>query len=174
MNEKLIIINVQKKHLIKTFNYNYVYNAMIKHFIFNKKLNKWFFEKTKLFNNTKLKSLIDQKEELQSEIEKIMKIIEEFYKKLYAMKFSKYFARKKILSYLNKRITSKIIIRLLISITMNEMKIIIQRATLKKSLENNDFFFKYYKMLTFRSRKKKKNRNHSLIIKRLINLFNCV
>ena len=36
------------------------------------------------------------------------------------------------------------------------MKTIIQRAILKKSFENNDLLFKYYKILTFRSRKKKK------------------
>ena len=103
-----------------------------------------------------------------------MRVIEKFYKKLYAIKFSKDFARKKILSCFNKRIISKTIIRLSTSITINEMKMIIQRAALKKSLENNDFSFKYYKMLTSRSRKKKENRNHLLIIKRLINLFNCV
>ena len=101
-------------------------------------------------------------------------MIEEFYKKLYVIKFSKDFAREKILSYFNKRIISKTIIRLLTSITMKEMKMIIQRAALKKSLENNGFLFKYYKMLTFRSKKKKGNRNHSLMIKRLINLFNYV
>ena len=101
-------------------------------------------------------------------------MIEEFYKELYAIKFSKNFAREKILSYLNKRIISKTIIRLLTSITMNEMKMIIQYTILKKSLENDDLLFKYYKMLTLRSRKKKKNRNHSLMIKRLINLFNYV
>ena len=103
-----------------------------------------------------------------------MKIIEKFYKKLYAIKLSKDFTRKKILSYHNKRIISKTIIRLLISIIINEMKMIIQYTILKKSLENNDLLFKYYKMLTSRSRKKKKNRDHSLIIKKLINLFNCV
>ena len=54
------------------------------------------------------------------------------------------------------------------------MKMIIQCATLKKSFENDDFFFKYYKVLISRSRKKKDNRNHSLMIKRLINLFNCI
>ena len=147
---------------------------MIKHLIFNEKLNKWFFERAKLFNNTKLKSLIDQKKELQSKIEKIMKMIEKFYKKLYKTKLSKDSARKKILSCFNKRIISKTTIELLTSITINEIKTIIQRAILKKSLENNDFLFKYYKMLTSHSRKKKENKDHSLMIKRLINLFNCV
>ena len=103
-----------------------------------------------------------------------MRIIELFYKKLYAIKFSKGFAREKILSYFNKCIISRAIIKLSTSITINEMKMIIQRATLKKSLENDDLFFKYYKMLISRSRKKKKNRDHLLIIKKLINLFNCV
>ena len=101
-------------------------------------------------------------------------MIEEFYKELYATKPSKDFIREKILNYFNKRIISRIIIKLLTSIIINEMKIIIQRTILKKSLENDDFLFKYYKMLTSRSRKKKKNRNHSLIIKKLIYLFNCV
>ena len=122
----------------------------------------------------RLKFLIDQEKELQSKIKKIIKIIEEFYKKLYATKLSKDFARKKILNCFNKRIILKTIIKLLISITINEIKTIIQCAILKKSLENDDFFFEYYKMLIFRSRKKKKNKNHLLIIKRLINLFNCV
>ena len=103
-----------------------------------------------------------------------MRVIEKFYKKLYVIKLSKDFARKKILNCFNKRITSKTIIELLISITMNEMKMIIQYTTLKKSFENDGLFSKYYKMLTSRSRKKKKNRDHSLMIKRLINLFNCV
>ena len=103
-----------------------------------------------------------------------MRIIEEFYKKLYAIKPSKDFARKKILNYLNKRITPRAIIRLSTSITMNEIKMIIQRIILKKLFENNGLLFEYYKMLTLRSRKKSKNRNHSLIIKKLINLFNCV
>ena len=121
-----------------------------------------------------MKSLIDQEGELQSKIEKVIKIIEEFYKRLYAIKLSKDFMREKILSYFNKRITSKTIIKLSTSITMNEMKMIIQCAILKKSFENNDLFFEYYKVLISRSRKKKRNRNHSLMIKRLINLFNCV
>ena len=103
-----------------------------------------------------------------------MRVIEEFYKKLYATKPSKDFAKKKILNYLNKRITSKATTELSTPITINEIKTIIQRTTLRKSLENDDLFFKYYKMLTFRSRKKKRNKNHLLIIKRLINLFNCV
>ena len=103
-----------------------------------------------------------------------MRMIEKFYKKLYAIKLSKGFMRKKILNCLNKRIISKIITELLTSITMNEIKMIIQYTILKKSFENNDLFFEYYKVLTSHSRKKKKNRNHSLIIKRLINLFNCV
>ena len=81
--------------------------------------------------------------------------------------------RKKILNYFNKHIISRTIIKLLISITINEIKMIIQRAILKKSFENNDLLFKYYKMLISRS-KKKENQNHSLMIKRLINLFNCV
>ena len=103
-----------------------------------------------------------------------MRIIEKFYKKLYAIKLSEDFTRKKILSCLNKHIISKTIIKLSTSIIINEIKMIIQRAILKKSLENNDLFFKYYKMLTSRSRKKKKNRDHLLMIKRLINLFNYV
>ena len=103
-----------------------------------------------------------------------MRIIENFYKELYAIKSSKNFLKKKILNSFNKRITPRVTIRLSTSITINEMKMIIQRAILKKSFENNDFFFKYYKMLTFRSRKKKKNQDHSLIIKKLINLFNYV
>ena len=98
-----------------------------------------------------------------------MKIIKEFYKELYAIKSLKDFARKEILSYFNKRIISKTIIKLSISIIINEIKMIIQRTILKKSFENNDLFFEYYKMLTSRSRKKKKNRDHSLMIKRLIN-----
>ena len=57
---------------------------------------------------------------------------------------------------------------------MNEMKTIVQYTILKKSFENNDFLFEYYKMLISRLRKKKGNRDHSLMIKRLINLFNCV
>ena len=81
-------------------------------------------------------------------------MIEKFYKKLYAMKFLKDFAKKKILNCFNKRIISKITIKLSTSITMNEIKMIIQRAILKKSFENNDLFLKYYKMLTSRSRKK--------------------
>ena len=101
-------------------------------------------------------------------------MIEKFYKKLYTIKFLKDFARKKILSCLNKRIISKTIIELLTSITINEMKMIIQYTILKKSFENNDLLFEYYKMLTFRPRKKKENRDHSLMIKRLINLFNSV
>ena len=83
-------------------------------------------------------------------------MIEEFYKKLYAIKLSKDFIRKKILNCFNKRIILRAIIRLLISITINEIKIIIRYTILKKSFENNDLFFEYYKMLTFRSRKKKK------------------
>ena len=54
------------------------------------------------------------------------------------------------------------------------MKMIIQCATLRKSLENNDLLFKYYKILTFHSRKRKEDRDHSLMIKKFIYLFNCV
>ena len=147
---------------------------MIKYLMFNEKLNKWFFKKAKFFNNMKLKSLIDQEEELQSKIEKVIKMIEEFYKELYETKPSKDSAKKKILNCFNKRITSRATTELLTSITMNEIKTIIQRAILKKSPENDDLLFEYYKMLTSRSRKKKGNKNHSLMIKRLINLFNCV
>ena len=100
-------------------------------------------------------------------------MIEEFYKKLYAIKFLKDFIKKKILSCLNKHIILKTIIRLLTSITINKVKIIIQRAILKKSFGNNDFLFEYYKMLISHPRKKE-NENHSLMIKKLINLFNCV
>ena len=103
-----------------------------------------------------------------------MKIIKEFYKKLYAIKPSKDFARNFFLNYFNKRITPRAIIKLSTSITINEIKMIIQYTILKKSFENNDLLFEYYKMLTLHSRKKKRNRNHSLMIKRLINLFNCV
>ena len=103
-----------------------------------------------------------------------MKIIEKFFKKLYEMKFSKNFIKIFFLSYFNKRITLKAIIKLLTSITMNEVKTIIQRTTLKKSFENNDFPSEYYKMLIFHSKKKKRNKNHSLMTKRLINLFNYV
>ena len=98
-----------------------------------------------------------------------MRIIEEFYEKLYVIKLSKDFMRNFFLNYFNKRIIPRITIRLSTSITMNEMKMIIQRAILKKSLENGDLPFKYYKRLIFRSKKKKKNRDHSLMIKRLIN-----
>ena len=103
-----------------------------------------------------------------------MRVIEEFYKKLYATKPSKDFAREKILNCLNKRISPKTTIELSTSITINEIKMIIQYAILKKSFENDDFFSEYYKVLTLRSRKKEENRDYSLIIKRLINLFNCV
>ena len=103
-----------------------------------------------------------------------MKMIKEFYKKLYAIKFSKNFTREKILNCFNKCIILKAFIKLLTSITMNEIKMVIQYTILKKSFENNDLLFEYYKILTFRSKKKKENRNHSLMIKRLINLFNCV
>ena len=34
------MINIQKKHLIKKYNYDYIYNIIIKHFIFNEKSNK--------------------------------------------------------------------------------------------------------------------------------------
>ena len=101
-------------------------------------------------------------------------MIEKFYKELYAIKPSKDFTREEILNYLNKRIILRAIIRLLTSITMNEMKIIIQYIILKKSLESNDLLFEYYKMLTFHSRKKKGNQDHLLMIKRLINLFNYI
>ena len=40
LNEKLILINVQKKHLMKTFNHDYIYNIIIKHFMFNEKSSK--------------------------------------------------------------------------------------------------------------------------------------
>ena len=83
-------------------------------------------------------------------------MIEEFYKKLYAIKLSKDFARKFFLNCFNEHIILRAIIKLLISITINEMKMIIQRAILKKSFENDEFFFEYYKMLIFHSRKKKR------------------
>ena len=74
-----------------------------------------------------------------------------------------------------KRIILKIIIKLLALITINEIKRIIQRAILEKSLENNNILLKYYKILTFYLRKKKEeNRDYSLIIKRLINLYNYI
>ena len=103
-----------------------------------------------------------------------MRMIEKFNKKLYAMKLSKDFTREKILNCFNKRIILKAATELLTLITMNEIKMIIQYTILKKSFENNDLFFEYYKMLTSHSKKKKKNRNHLLMIRRLINLFNCV
>ena len=37
---KLLIIKTREKHFINIFNKNYVYNAITKHFIFNKKLTK--------------------------------------------------------------------------------------------------------------------------------------
>ena len=104
-----------------------------------------------------------------------MKVAKIFYRDLYALKLSKDFAKKEILRYLKKRIISKTIIELLALITINEVKRVIQRAILGKSLENNDIFSKYYKMLTSRLRKKKEeNRDHSLITKRLISLYNCI
>ena len=39
------------------------------------------------------------------------------------------------------------------------MKNIIQRAILKKSFDNNVFFFEYYKMLTFRLKKNRITKN---------------
>ena len=102
-------------------------------------------------------------------------MIKIFYKNLYVSKLFKDFARKEILKYLNTTIILKTIIKLLILITIDEIKRVIQRAILKKSLENNDIFLKYYKILTSRSRKKKEEiRNYSLIIKRLINLYNYI
>ena len=83
-------------------------------------------------------------------------MIEIFYRDLYILKLLKDFVKKEILKYLKKRIILKIIIKLLILITINEIKKIIQRAILEKSLENNNIFSKYYKILTFRLRKKKK------------------
>ena len=104
----------------------------------------------------------------------MIRITKIFYKDLYVSKLSKDFARKEILKCLNTTITLKTIIKLLILITINEIKKVIQRAILEKSLENNDIFSKYYKILTSRSRKKKEIRNYSLIIKRLINLYNYI
>ena len=97
-----------------------------------------------------------------------MRIIEKFYKKLYAIKPSKDSAREKILNCFNKRIISRTITELSISTIIKKMKMIIQRAILKKSLENNDFFFKYHKMLTSHSKKKKK-KSRSLINNQKIN-----
>ena len=104
-----------------------------------------------------------------------MRIAKIFYKNLYASKLSKDFAREEILKYLNITIILKTIIKLLALIIINKIKRIIQRAILEKSLENNDIFLKYYKILISRLRKKKKEiRNYSLIIKRLINLYNYI
>ena len=86
----------------------------------------------------------------------MIRVTKIFYRNLYVSKLSKNFAREEILKYLNITIISKTIIKLLILITINKIKRIIQRAALKKSLENNDILLKYYKMLTSRSRKKKK------------------
>ena len=33
-------MNIQKEYLTKTYNYNYIYNVIIKHLIFNKKFNR--------------------------------------------------------------------------------------------------------------------------------------
>ena len=40
LKTKLLIIKTRKKHFMNVFNKNYAYNAMTKHFIFNKKLTK--------------------------------------------------------------------------------------------------------------------------------------
>ena len=40
LKAKLLIIKMRKKHFINVFNKNYAYNAITKHFIFNKKLTK--------------------------------------------------------------------------------------------------------------------------------------
>ena len=37
LKTKLLIIKTRKKHLINVFNKNYIYNAIMKHLIFNKK-----------------------------------------------------------------------------------------------------------------------------------------
>ena len=79
-----------------------------------------------------------------------------FYKDLYVSTIFKNFVKEKILKYLNTIIILKTIIKLLILITINKIKKIIQRVILKKSLENNDILSKYYKILTFYLRKKKK------------------
>ena len=98
-----------------------------------------------------------------------------FYKDLYILKLFEDIAREKILKYLNKKIILKIIIELLIIIIINEIERVIQRTTLKKSLENNDIFSKYYKILTSRLRKKgEEYKNYFLIVKRLINLYNYI
>ena len=72
-------------------------------------------------------------------------MIEKFYKKLYAIKSSKDFMREKILNYFNKRIISRAIIKLSISIIINEMKMIIQRATLKSRPKMMIFFLNIIK-----------------------------
>ena len=40
LKTKLLIIKTRKKHFMNIFNKNYVYNAIMKHFIFNENLIK--------------------------------------------------------------------------------------------------------------------------------------
>ena len=85
----------------------------------------------------------------------MIRVTKIFYRDFYALKLFEDFARKEILKCLNTKITLKTIIELLILIMINEIKRIIQRAILRKSLENNNIFSKYYKILISRLRKKK-------------------
>ena len=86
----------------------------------------------------------------------MIRIAKIFYRNFYVSKLSKDFAREEILKCLNTTIILKAIIKLLVLITINEIKRIIQRVILEKSLENNNILLKYYKILISRSRKKKK------------------
>ena len=105
----------------------------------------------------------------------MIRVTKIFYRDLCISKSFKNFAREEILKYLKTKIILKIIIELLILITINKIKKVIQRAILEKSLENNDIFLKYYKILTsYLKKKNKEKRDYSLIIKRLISLYNYI
>ena len=90
----------------------------------------------KLKNNNEMKYI---------DIENIFKIIINYYKKFYNIKFFNKKTKKRILNCIINRIFENTILKLKKFIFIKKIKIIIQKAILKSSPEKNDFSNKYYK-----------------------------
>ena len=99
---------------------------------------------------------------------------EEFYKELYAMKLSEDSVREEILGCLTERITRRAATELSALIIVDEVEKAIQRAALGKSPGSDGLPSEYYKVLAPRSKKKGRDKEHSIMAGRLTSLYNCI
>ena len=132
------MINTQEEHLAKVHSHNYAYNTMAKHLMLNEKPSKWFFSRTKVFNNARLEALIDRNRDLQLGSLGIIAVAEQYYRDLYDTKPSNDAARQEILSSLTEKISLEAVQKLSAPMSISELEAPFQCAALGKSPGNNN------------------------------------